>query len=105
MWGDTDELRNFMKRNLEEHLEGLLRKCIKISFKELIKEFWQPYYLLTYFMRIKILLKELEVEGKIVMNEEENICMTQLSSFDLCGFKEVSIWDFEQKETEIEEKK
>ena len=56
-------------------------------------------------MRIKILLKELEVEGKIVMDEEENISMTQLSFFDLSGFKEVSIWDLENKKIEIEEKK
>ena len=105
IWGDTNELQNFTKRNLEEHLECLLRKRSKIKFKELIKEFWQPYYLLTHFMRIKILLKELEVEGKIVMDEEENISMTQLSFFDLSGFKEVSIWDLENKKIEIEEKK
>ncbi len=105
MWGDTNELSNFTKRNLEEHLENLLKKQKTVNFKELIKEFWQPYYLLTHFMRIKVLLKELEMEGKIVMDEEENISMTRLSSFDLIGFNEVSIWDLEHKQKEIEEKK
>lgn len=105
IWGDTEDLSDFTKRNLEEHLENVLKRKRTINFRDLIKEFWQPYYLLTHFMRIKILIRELEIEGKIVVNDEENISMTQLSFLDLNGFNEVSVWDLEHKKTEIEEKK
>ena len=105
MWGDTNELSDFTKKNLEEHLEILLKKKNRINFRELIKEFWQPYYLLTHFMRIKLLLKELVLEGKIAMDDEENISLVRLSAFDLNGFHEVSIWDLEHRKEEIEEKK
>ncbi|MCG3216508.1 MAG: hypothetical protein KAS63_07285 [Candidatus Heimdallarchaeota archaeon] len=105
LWGDTTELSDFTKKNLEAHLERILKDKGRISFRELIKEIWQPYHLLTHFIRIKVLISQLEGEGKIIVDKEENISIARLSYLDTNGFQEVSIWDLEHRKKEVEKKK
>lgn len=105
LWGDTETAAKIAKKNLEEHIERLLLKRKKIHINDLYEEFWHSYHLLSHYMQIFLIIKELEEEGKIIVDENKNISLAWISKFDTEGFEEVTIWDLEHKKEDIKKKK
>ncbi|MHA1200364.1 MAG: hypothetical protein ACTSQF_13660 [Candidatus Heimdallarchaeaceae archaeon] len=75
LWGDTEETAKLSKRNLEEHIERILLEKKTIHINDLFNESWHSYHLLTHYMQIFLIIKELEEEGKIIVDEHKNISL------------------------------
>jgi len=105
IWGDTKETQELAKKNLERQLEKILLERGSVNYAELYDEFWHGYHLLNHYLQIFLKIKELEEEGKVVIDEDKNISLAKVSFFDESGLKEVTIWDLEHKKEDIAEKK
>lgn len=105
LWGDTDETRKFAKKNLEEHLERLLKEKKKVNINELYKEFWHPHHLLSHFLRIYLMVKELEEEGKIIVDDKNDIYRAKISYLNEVEIKEIYVWDIFHEHEEVRKKK
>ncbi len=105
LWGDTKRTAEFAKKNLEEQLEKILLEKKTIHMNELYEEFWHSHYLLTHYLQIFLIVKELEEEGKIILDGQKNISLAWIKLFDTDGINEVTVWDLEHKKEDIEEKK
>ena len=105
LWGDTRETQELAKKNLERQLEKLLLERGSVNFTDLYDEFWHDHHLLNHYLQIFLKIKELEEEGKVIIDEEKNISLARVSFLDEYGLKEVTIWDLEHKKEYIEEKR
>ena len=105
LWGDTSETRVLAKRNLEKNLERLLKERGEININELYKELWHAHHLLSHFLQIYLLVKELEEEGKIIIDENNNIKRAKISYLDYNEIKEINVWDIHNQREETEKKK
>ena len=105
LWGDTREIAEMNKKNLERQLERLLIERGSVNFDELYEEFWHEHHLLSHYLQIFLKIKELEEEGKVIVDGKKNISLARVSFLDGNGLKEVTIWDLEHKKEDIDEKK
>ena len=105
LWGDTEEIRELTKSVLEEKIEELLTEKGEVSMNDLFKEFWHSYHQFTQFLQIRITVDKLIEEAKIIMDEDEKISIAKISFLDWGKLKEVTVWDLEHKQEDIEEKK
>ena len=105
LWGDTEETARNSKKNLEHHIEQILLKRKKIHINDLYEEFWHSYHLLSHYLQIFLIVKELEEEGKIIVDNHQNISLARIELLDSNGIEEVTIWDLEHKKEDIEKKK
>ena len=104
-WGDTKETAELAKKNLERQLERILLERGSVNFTNLYEEFWHGHHLLNHYLQIFLKIKELEEEGKVIIDNEKNISLAKVSFLDEYGLKEVTIWDLEHKKEDIKEKK
>ncbi|MCE7748759.1 MAG: hypothetical protein GPJ51_10195, partial [Candidatus Heimdallarchaeota archaeon] len=88
-----------------EHIERILLKRKIVHLNDLFAEFWHSYHLLTHYMQIFLIIKELEEEGKIIIDENKNISLAWIKLLDTDGIENVTIWDLEHKKEDIKEKK
>ena len=105
LWGDTEQTAKIAKESLERKIEELLKERKQINLKDLYSEFWHGHHLLNHYLQIFLMVKELEDEGKLVIDEEKNITMTKVTFLDYETIKEVSVWDLEHKKEDIKKKK
>jgi hypothetical protein len=105
LWGDTREIAEMNKKNLERQLERLLLERGSVNFDDLYEEFWHEHHLLSHYLQIFLKIKELEEEGKVIVDENKNISMAKVAFLDANGLREVTIWDLEHKKEDIDEKK
>ena len=105
LWGDTDDTRKFAKKNLEEHLERLLREREKININDLYKKFWHPHHLLSHFLQIYLIVKELEEEGKVIVDDKNDIYLAKISCLNEVEIKEVYVCDIYHEREEVRKKK
>ena len=105
LWGDTSETRILAKKNLEKNLERILEEQEVININELYKELWHAHHLLSHFLQIYLLVKELEEEGKIIIDENNNIKRAKISYLDYDEIKEIHVWDIHNQREETEKKK
>ena len=104
-WGDTREIAEMNKRNLERQLERLLLERGSVNFDDLYEEFWHEHHLLSHYLQIFLKVKELEEEGKVIIDSKKNISLAKVSFLDDKVLKEVTIWELEHKKEDIKEKK
>ena len=105
LWGDTREIAEMNKRNLERQLERLLLERGSVNFDDLYEEFWHEHHLLSHYLQIFLKVKELEEEGKVIIDSKKNISLAKVSFLDDKVLKEVTIWELEHKKEDIKEKK
>ncbi len=105
LWGDTREIAEMNKKNLERQLENLLLERGSVNFDDLYEEFWHEHHLLSHYLQIFLKVKELEEEGKVIIDDKKNISLARVSFLDRSGLREVTTWDLEHKKEDIEEKK
>ncbi len=105
LWGDTKQTARIAKKNLEEHIERILLKRKKIHLNDLFAEFWHSYHLLTHYMQIFLIIKELEEEGKIIIDENKIISLVWIKLLDTDGLEDFTVWDLEHKKEDIQKKK
>ncbi len=105
LWGDTREIAEMNKKNLERQLERLLLERGSVNFDDLYEEFWHEHHLLSHYLQIFLKVKELEEEGKVIIDSKKNISLAKVSFLDGSVLKEVTIWDLEHKKEDIREKK
>ena len=105
LWGDTSETAKLAKKNLERQLERLLHERGTVNFDEIYEEFWHGYHLLNHYLQIFLTIKELEEEGKVILDEDKNISLARVSFFDEEGLRIITTWDLEHKKEDIDEKK
>jgi hypothetical protein len=105
LWGDTSETRLLAKKNLEKNLEKILKEKEEVNINELYKELWHEHHLLSHFLQIYLLVKELEEEGKIIIDEDNNIRRTKICYLDYDEIKEIHVWDIHHQREETEKKK
>ena len=105
LWGDTEDTSTIAKKNLEEQIEKILLKRKTVHLNELFEEFWHSYHLLNHYMQIFLIIKELEEEGKIIIDENKNISLAWIKLLDTDGLTEVTVWDLEHKKEDIQKKR
>jgi hypothetical protein len=105
LWGDTNETRILAKKNLEKNLERILMERDEVNINEIYKELWHVHHLLSHFLQIYLLVKELENEGKIIIDENNNIKRTKISYFNLDEITEIHVWDIHHQREETKKKK
>ena len=105
LWGDTNETRILAKKNLEKNLERLLKERDVVNINELYKELWHAHYLLSHFLQIYLLVKELEDEGKIIIDEKNNIKRAKISYLNHDEITEIHVWDIHHQREETKKKK
>jgi len=105
VWGDTKATAKIAKKNLEENIERILLERKTIHLNDLFAEFWHSYHLLTHYLQIFLIIKELEEEGKIIVDENKNISLAWIQLLDAEGIETVTVWDLEHKKKVIKENK
>ena len=79
LWGDTREIAEMNKKNLERQLERLLLERGSVNFDDLYEEFWHEHHLLSHYLQIFLKVKELEEEGKVIIDSKKNISLAKVS--------------------------
>jgi hypothetical protein len=105
IWGDTETTAKIAKKTLANHIEKILLERKIIHINDLLDEFWHAYHLLTHYMQIFLIIKELEEEGKIIIDEKRNISLAWINLLDTEGIKEVTVWDLDHKKEDIKKKR
>ena len=105
LWGDTNETRILAKKNLEKNLERMLKERGEVNINELYKELWHAHHLLSHFLQIYLLVKELEDEGKIIIDEKNNIKRVKVSYLNHDEITEIHVWDIHHQREETKKKK
>ncbi|MEE9410246.1 MAG: hypothetical protein V3V41_04900, partial [Candidatus Heimdallarchaeota archaeon] len=88
LWGETEEARRASRRSFEESIEDLLLKNGSLHINELMKRIGHGNVLLTEYQRVLFGIEELINDGKIVIDDDNNLHLTSLTVFDSEGFEE-----------------
>ena len=105
IWGNTEESRKAAKLSFEENVIQLLEDKGTININYLFNLIKHSSNLLHEYQRIAVGLENLIEEGKISVDEDNNLTLTKITVLDQDELKDLSAWEIEKREKEIEEKK
>jgi hypothetical protein len=105
IWGNTEESRKASKQSFEDTVIQLLEEKGTVNINYLFKLIRHSSNLLHEYQRIAVGLEMLTEQGKITVDDDNNISLTKITILDQDKLKDQSAWEIERKEKEIEEKK
>jgi hypothetical protein len=106
IWGSNKDLQDASKESFEDKIMLLLKKLGSIHLNDLLSMIKHDNILLIDYQRILLGLENLVEEGKIFIDEKNNIHPIIMTVFEESGeLKEKSVWDIDKREKDIEEKK
>lgn len=105
IWGNTEESRKASKQSFEDKIIQLLKDKRTVNINYLFNLIKHSSNLLHEYQRIAVGLENLVEEGKITVDEDNNLSLTQITFLDHDELKDQSVWEIEKREKEVQKKK
>ncbi len=105
IWGNTEESRKASKQSFEDKVIQLLEEHKSININYLFNLIKHSSNQLHEYQRIAVGLENLIEEGKITVDEDNNLSLTKITVLDQDKLKDQSVWQIEKREKDIQEKK
>ena len=105
IWGNTEDSREAAKLSFEMKIIELLEDKGSVNINYLFDLIKHSSNLLHEYQRIAVGLEKLIEEGKITVDENNNLFLTKITVLEQDDLKDQPVWEIEKREKEIQEKK